>query len=115
MGDEQPSETTGLLGSAQQPRPLSKAKRPSYWHVILTVITVHLLLNTARCIAIAPDTFILMDIVCRQYYASAGLDPGASPADDRCKVEPVQSMVAYIISWRHVVEFLPGTSNANSL
>jgi hypothetical protein len=83
MEDEQPSETGRLLASA------SKAKPPSYWRVILTVVTVHLLLNIARCIAIAPDTFILMDIVCRQYYAPAGLNPGTSPADDRYKVEPV--------------------------
>ena len=114
MEAEQRDETTRLLGSAEQPPPATSPdeRRTGYWRVVLTVVAVNLILNIARCIAIAPDTFILMDIVCRQYYAPAGLDPGVSSVDDRCKVEPVQSEVAYINSWREIVEFLPGTSNA---
>lgn len=108
MEDEPPNEATRLLVSVQQRLPSSKVERLNYWRVISTVIVVNLLLNIARCIAIAPDTFILMDIVCRQYHNSAVLDLGTSLADDRCKVEPVQSEVAYINSWRAIIEFLPG-------
>ncbi|KAH8668573.1 major facilitator superfamily domain-containing protein [Xylariales sp. PMI_506] len=106
MEREQPNETTGLLDSTEQAP--SSSKRPGHWRVILTIITIHLLLNIGRCLAIAPDTSILMDIVCNQYYAEAQLGSGTPPTDDRCKIEPVQSEVALINSWRSIVEFLPG-------
>lgn len=64
-------------------------------------------MSTSTFIALAPQTAILQDIVCKQYYDGVGSRNGSAP--DRCSVEPVQSEVAYVIGWEAAIENIPST------
>ncbi|KAK2597400.1 hypothetical protein QQS21_006024 [Conoideocrella luteorostrata] len=110
----QPSETTQLLPSPSSPPSLSTSSLPSPLRSIIAAFTIHLLLNTATNLALAPQTAILRDIVCKQYYDGVGVGVGAgsrsdttSPGLDRCSVAPVQSEVAYVIGWEAAIENIP--------
>lgn len=74
---------------------------------IVAAFTIHLLLSTGTNIALTPQTTILQDIVCRQYYEDVNStnSPLAVPYD--CTVEPVQSEVAYVIGWEAAIENIP--------
>ncbi|KAK0656432.1 major facilitator superfamily domain-containing protein [Cercophora newfieldiana] len=77
-----------------------------HWlRLVLIISSIDLIINSTAQITLVPSTAILQDIVCNKYYASARLDPFIS-FEDRCKVEPVQSEVAYINAWRDSFEML---------
>ncbi|POR31342.1 Uncharacterized protein TPAR_08440 [Tolypocladium paradoxum] len=106
-----PSEATRLLDPASPPNPpsptSSRAKGPSPWKAILSAAAVYLLLSIGSHISLAPQTAILEDIICRQYYAGHVDSGSATPANDGCKIDAVQSEVASINGWRDVFETLP--------
>jgi hypothetical protein len=89
----------------------SPMSSPSAWRIIVAAAVVQLLLNCGSHISLAPQTAILQEIICEKYYQTHALDPDLL---DRCKVEPVQSEVAYIDGWRATFETLPGTLNKPS-
>jgi hypothetical protein len=80
------------------------------------------MLAAGNQLSLAPSTAILEERICNTYYhqpavSEAASVPGlvASPAqltvlDDasRCKAEPVQSEISYILGWRDVFEEPPG-------
>jgi hypothetical protein len=106
----EPDETTRLLDTAAlAPSPKSRANHPSALRTILSTAAVLLILNIGSHIALVPQTVILQDIVCRNYYANVNSDLPIVPDVNRCKVEPVQSEVAYINGWKDSLEVVPGT------
>ncbi|KAK3302862.1 uncharacterized protein B0T15DRAFT_495435 [Chaetomium strumarium] len=82
--------------------------RPTAWRTILSAAAVLLILNIGSHITLVPQTAILQDIVCAKYYAHRAPLLG-HPRADECKVEPVQSEVAYLNAWKDVVEAVPAT------
>ncbi|KAM4064466.1 major facilitator superfamily protein [Hirsutella rhossiliensis] len=87
-------ETTPLLQAPSTPN-------GGPWRAILCTALTFLLLSIGSHISLAPQTAILQDIICRDYYNSDSLGP------DRCKIDAVQSQVAVINGWRDVFESLP--------
>lgn len=75
--------------------------RKSVWHILLPSIAVVFLLNAANQLSMAARTEILEDIVCRAHYAHAPSKP------QECKVEPVQSEMAFVNGWGDVFDTLP--------
>ncbi|KAK4184894.1 major facilitator superfamily domain-containing protein, partial [Podospora australis] len=63
-----------------------------------------LFLQIGSFLSLAPQTAILESIVCRQYYEDIRLRPLVI---DDCKIEPIQSKVAFINGWKDVFETLP--------
>jgi len=96
-------ETVPLL---TPPSPRKTNGDQSCWRVVLIVAALDLILNSTSQLTLVPSTAILQDIVCAKYYANVRLDPSIS-YDDRCKIEPVQSEVAYINAWKDSFEVLP--------
>ncbi|KAK4452936.1 major facilitator superfamily domain-containing protein [Podospora aff. communis PSN243] len=78
----------------------------SHWRLVLAIAALDLILNATTQLTVVPSLTILQDIVCRQHYAHVQLDPSVH-FEDRCKVEPVQSEIAYINAWRDSLEILP--------
>lgn len=62
----------------------------------------------ASYLEFAPQTKIFQDIVCREYYRNheSRLDIDLNVD---CKIEPVQSEVAYIVGWLSTITEIPGT------
>lgn len=109
MEETEANESTRLLhsqhghDSAPQPEPSTV---PSARRTILVVAAIQIVLNIGSYVSFAAQLFILQDIVCKGYYEE-GLP--LSGDDDRCKVDAVQSEVAFINGWKDVFEMLPGT------
>ena len=114
MEDDQPTEETGLLDRAStvSPVPLSEVSGPTVRRTILSAAAVLLALNIGSHVTFAPQTAILQDIVCRNYYADgvSGLPrlPAGDNDDGRCEIEPILSEIALINAWKDVSEALPG-------
>lgn len=64
-----------------------------------------LLLGIAAQVAIAPQTQLLNDIICTDYY-SQRQNKGTFPSRD-CYVPAVQSEMAFIIGWEAAIENIP--------
>lgn len=103
--DVEPDETRPLLNAAP-PSPTTKHGDKSHWRVVLTMALIDLALNSTSQMTLVPITTILQDIVCKKYYARINLDPSIS-FEDRCKIGPVQSEVAYINAWSESLEIVP--------
>lgn len=122
MGDRDPDESTRLFDSHQDlsepENSLSSLRRQphgvdapgaSVWRTILTVAAVQVLLNVGSFVSLAAQLAILEDIVCEEYYRNRP----SYGADNRCKVDAVQTEVAFINGWKDVFEILPGTVRAS--
>lgn len=107
QGRLEPDEAAALLAPSQ-PLPLPwPPEAPNVLYMILSVTAVFVVLAVATDIPVASQLAILEDIVCQQYYSNGGV--AAPPAAaDRCKIEPVQSEMAFINGWKDVAETLPG-------
>lgn len=110
MENRQPSETTRLLDSHSAPKP-SLPSSTSALQCILAAAAVQLFLNVGSHIALVPQTALLQDIICENYYARVDLHHGTASPLDKCKVKPVQSEVAYVIGWQQAFENIPGTNS----
>ncbi|KAK9435634.1 Major facilitator superfamily domain, general substrate transporter [Metarhizium brunneum] len=125
MAGAQASETSSLLNpeatstphvdrppsisSASSTCPTLLPSKPDALRSIVAAFTIHLLLNIATNIALTPQTAILQDIVCKQYYDGVDSLAGTTHVQDkdRCGVVPVQSEVAYVIGWEAAIENIP--------
>ena len=100
--DDQPDETTRLLN-----QPATEPPRLSPLRAIVAAFTIHLLLTIGSNLALAPQTAIIQDIVCSQYYDGVSSRNNSLPTDKWCGVAPVQSEVAYVIGWEAAIENIP--------
>ncbi|WPH04816.1 MFS multidrug transporter [Acrodontium crateriforme] len=71
---------------------------------IIAAFTIQLLLSIGSNMPLTPQTAILQDIVCKQYYE--GAKPLNSTSLD-CTIEPVIGEVARIIGWEYAIENIP--------
>ena len=107
-------EATSLLAHQSRPEISTQSLGPRtlhVWRAILSTAAVTLILSMSMHISLVPQTAILQDIICRKYYAEQNLNSGARHVPisvDKCKIEPIQTEVAYINGWRDVTETLPG-------
>lgn len=101
--DSPPSEATPLLSSPPPP-----ASSPDRVRSIASAFTIMLLLGIAAQIAIAPQTQLLNDIICSDYY-SQRQHKGTFPSRD-CYAPAVQSEMAFIIGWEAAIENIPSPS-----
>lgn len=67
---------------------------------------IQIVLNIGSYVSFAAQLAILQDIVCKSHYKEG---QSLSMDDDRCKVDAVQSEIAFINGWKDVFEMLPGT------
>ncbi|GAW18397.1 hypothetical protein ANO14919_078720 [Xylariales sp. No.14919] len=98
--ENQQDETTSLLPQ-QQPRPTRHSPR-ALPTIISTAVAI-LTLNIGSHIAMVPTVAILESIICQKFYENAPI----TPIGDQCKVEAVQSEVAYINGWKDAFEMIP--------
>lgn len=109
MENREASESTRLLrpqdGHDSAPQP-SLSIVPSARRTILVVAAIQIVLNIGSYVSFAAQLAILQDIVCKSHYEEG---QSLSMDDDRCKVDAVQSEVAFINGWKDVFEMLPGT------
>ncbi|KAL6808389.1 putative MFS multidrug transporter [Trichoderma camerunense] len=107
MENREASESTRLLrpqdGHDSAPQP-SLSIVPSARHTILVVAAIQIVLNIGSYVSFAAQLAILQDIVCKSHYEEG---QSLSMDDDRCKVDAVQSEVAFINGWKDVFEMLP--------
>ncbi|KAL6689763.1 putative MFS multidrug transporter [Trichoderma pleuroticola] len=107
MEEREASESTRLLrshdGNDSAPQP-SVSIVPSARRTILVVTSIQIVLNIGSYISFAAQLAILQDIVCKGQYEGG---QSLSMDDDRCKVDAVQSEVAFINGWKDVFEMLP--------
>jgi hypothetical protein len=75
------------------------------WQTVLWLAVIILLLDAGAYIAVAPEIAIVEQIVCKRYPFS--IDGGI---DDKCKIEPIQSEVAFLLGWKESLCLLPGWS-----
>ncbi|KAI0446910.1 MFS general substrate transporter [Xylaria telfairii] len=98
--ENQQDETTSLLPQQQQ-RPTRHSPR-ALPTIISTAVAI-LTLNVGSYIALVPTVAILESIICKKFYENTPI----SPIGDHCKVEAVQSEVAYINGWKDAFEMVP--------
>ncbi|KAK6066940.1 MFS multidrug transporter [Seiridium cupressi] len=103
------------LPSAQSATP----KHSSVWSILLPATAVVFILGAGNQLSLAPATATLEKIICDKYYgtssATAAFLGSVAPAAqltilddaDRCKAEPIQSEISFILGWRGVFENLP--------
>ncbi|KAK3991434.1 major facilitator superfamily domain-containing protein [Cladorrhinum sp. PSN332] len=120
------TERTALLPPVESlPLPATTSQSRTVGSILLTILTsagVVFLLDIGNSLSLAPQTAILESIVCRQYYERQNHDGGAvvvtmmqqtmmiggGGVDHPCKIEQIQSRVAFINGWKDVSETLPG-------
>lgn len=98
-------ETTSLLPENERPNASPAALSPL--RSIVAAFTIQLLLSIGSNMPLTPQTAILQDIVCNQYYN------GSSPLNGTsydCTIEPVVGEVAKIIGWEYAIENIPSTA-----
>ena len=91
---------------------------PHIRRAILSIAAVTLTLSMSMHISLVPQTAILQDIICRKYYTQEHFNSGVQRApslEEKCKIEPIQSEVAYVNGWRDVTETLPGKYEMSAL
>jgi hypothetical protein len=70
--------------------------------VVVGLAFVVLILDLASCITISgPEQAVVEKIICDRYHFATELDPR------RCKIEPIQSEVAFILGWKEALQTLP--------
>ncbi|KAM0816493.1 putative Major facilitator superfamily (MFS) profile domain-containing protein [Seiridium cardinale] len=111
-----PPTLPSTLPSAQSAAP----KHSSVWRILLPATAVVFILGAGNQLSLAPATAILEKIICDKYYGTSSattafLGSVAPTAQlmilddaDRCKAEPIQSEISFILGWRDVFENLPG-------
>lgn len=107
--DSRPDESAILLNFEQRSARLVSRESPSALRCILAAASVQLLLSIGSFIALAPQTELLQNIICKDYYQDHDL--GLTSGLDRCKAEPIQAEVAYINAWREAFETVPCNSS----
>ncbi|KAL7904151.1 putative MFS multidrug transporter [Trichoderma velutinum] len=107
MERREASESTRLLrlqdGHDSAPQPLPSIT-PNIRRIILVVAAIQIVLNIGSYVSFAAQLAILQDIVCKSHYEK---ELPLSRDGDRCKVDAVQSEVAFINGWKDVFEMLP--------
>jgi len=92
-------ETVPLLGSSKGVvPPVNKAMRRRVFIALLAMICV---LDLGAVLGQSPSTQIFEEIICSNYYNAHSKDP-SKVLDTRnynCKIEPVQSELAYLTGW----------------
>lgn len=102
------NESTRLLETASEcSPPLTTAKPQRMWVTILSAAAVLLVLNMGSYVSLAAQTTILQDIVCEDYYRQVQPDHRNITLGEKCKIDTIQSEVAYINGWKDVFEILP--------
>jgi hypothetical protein len=96
------SESTPLLDENHEAVPEIKNLR-----VILTISAIIFFMEISSYLPVAPQIAIFEDIACRNYYTS-GIHLLDESSNERCKIEPIQSEVALLNSWKDTFETIPG-------
>ncbi|KAK0663415.1 major facilitator superfamily domain-containing protein [Cercophora samala] len=109
MNGHHSDEATALLGPSVIPPSTRNRQDPGYriWLAIIRAASVVICLDIGRYLSLAPQTAMLESIVCRQYYAPNHSHALPEPGSERCKIEPIQSEVAFINGWMDVFDTLP--------
>ncbi|KAI8945871.1 major facilitator superfamily domain-containing protein [Xylaria longipes] len=76
----------------------------SAYTVTIAIGAVIMLANFSSVITMAPRLAIFEDVICRQFYSDRTDIAGAPD----CKIEPVQSEVAFVNGWEKTLSLLPG-------
>ncbi|KAI0128260.1 major facilitator superfamily domain-containing protein [Xylariales sp. AK1849] len=123
MEDTRSGEETHLLVAEHEvaipPTPIPT--HPSVWRILLPATAVVFILAAGNQLSLAPSTAILEERICNTYYhQTTGPEAASVPAlvartaqlialgdANRCKAEPVQSEISYILGWKDVFEELP--------
>jgi hypothetical protein len=125
--DDTPSDRQPLLqGDQQQGCNHASTETPApagfTRNALLTVVTVSailFILEVGNYMSMAPQRAIFEQIVCEGYYFAANgetpaadrnLLSGGDAIDERCKIEPVQSEVAFVNGWLDTFQMIPGRS-----
>lgn len=110
-------ETTPLLGDeAQRQRPpiyasFLQVKNPRA--ICLLVSLFSLLLALSGSVADVPTTRLTEDHICRSYYAEQG-KPLDGIDEAMCKVDEVQSRLAYLNGWVSMIQCTLGTLSCHT-
>jgi len=92
--------------------------------VLAILSAIFIIVNFGAMMEDAPMTVIFQDIICKKYYkdaAKAGnmtITPAVPlvavlPFD--CKIEPVQTELAFIIGWKNTIEMIAGGCCSNGI
>lgn len=97
------TETTPLIDR----EPSTRTSTRYIWD-ILPLALIMLVLDTSMYLSVGPETAIFEEVACSAHYRTG--DAVFSMEQRECKIEPVQSEVAFIIAWRQALEIIPGKS-----
>lgn len=112
-GTDGADESSPLIGNNNRTRPRRPPHRPTLSVASITSITIpkahdHTTFITLLCILIfaansaggfieIPQARLIEDVLCRQYYERLQTDTGPI-GEEMCKIEPVQSKMAFILA-----------------
>lgn len=111
-GNNEYNEDTPLISSYQDCRQSSSPDEPHgqnkcYSPVYITVVMclIYFVVDLASNGNVTSRLVIFEDLICDDYYSRV---MGGKSRDRDCKIEPVQSELAFINGWRNTLECLPG-------
>jgi hypothetical protein len=104
------SESTPLLSGSheavpQGENPIPTEDRPRM--AIFTISAIICFIDISSFLPDAPQIAIFENIACKNYYSS-GIHTLDESNNARCKIEPIQSDVALLNSWKVTFETIPG-------
>lgn len=79
-----------------------------HWRPIIVVAMMLFIDGLGYCMSLAPQTQLLEDIVCRQYYKVENSGPIGRPSEKMCKDPAVQDVVANLFGWQTFFDGIPG-------
>lgn len=108
-------ENTPLLSSSEESgatTPCAKCVRPiKQWLVLIVGFAFILLIDLGGFLGAPAQTQIFENIICRHHYAQARHMPQQAVKDldeAACKIDPVQTELAFINGWKDTFDVLPG-------
>ncbi|KAF1952033.1 MFS general substrate transporter [Byssothecium circinans] len=106
----QASKTTPLIETSltDQESPVHNPHRApgNYVWKIAPLAIVMLLLDTSSYLSVGPEVAIFEQVACREYYGPTFISDTMD--ESQCKIEPVQSEVAFVIAWNNALQTVPG-------
>ncbi|KAI9730352.1 MAG: hypothetical protein M1834_005862 [Cirrosporium novae-zelandiae] len=106
-------ERTPLLSTARDNRTDALSARNQNFKLYVSVMLAAfvVVINFGEIIQLAPQTRVMESIYCREYYKEVDpslIDEHGNVPERYCKIDPVQSNVAYLIGGVWFFQFLPG-------
>ncbi|KAF4506574.1 hypothetical protein G6O67_006643 [Ophiocordyceps sinensis] len=99
----------GATDSSASEVPMSPVPGEADRYLPVAIIFLMLIIDgLGFAVALAPQTRLFEDIVCRQYYSRNAGDALGLAREDGCKISAVQDVVAQLFGWQTFFDGIPG-------